>query len=94
MSEKPTLSLKQLTGIVSKHHSFIFIIVVCLALAAAIYSLYDVLALADANSATTTSTISGFDQDTINKIKNLHDSSDATETVEFPSPRYNPFVEN
>lgn len=93
MNENSSISLKQITKIISKHHSFIFIIVACLGLAAVIYSLYDVMNTAGTSSTSTTSSISGFDQTTINKIKNLHDSSDAPDTIAFPSPRSNPFIE-
>ncbi len=94
MNEKPSISLKQIKKTISKHHSFIFIIVACLGLAAVIYSLYDVMNMADTNSVSTTSSISGFDQATIEKIKTLHVSSDTSGSkVNLPCPRQAIFTE-
>lgn len=94
MNEKSSFSLKQVTGIISKHHSFIFIVVTCLALAAVVYSLYDVLTMSDTVGGTTNSSISGFDKATIAKIQNLHDSSDASSSkTNFPCPRQYVFSE-
>lgn len=86
--------LNPLKKIISDHHAFIFIVMTCLLLALAIYSLYDVLTLSTSTTTNVTSTIGNFDQKTIEKIKSLHDSNDAPSTLVFPKPRSNPFVEN
>jgi hypothetical protein len=76
----------------AKHHPVIFITIVGLLLAAAVFSLYQIL---DITSAPTTpsSTTPVFDKATVDKIKKLHDSSDTTENLVFPTPRSNPFKE-
>ena len=78
---------------ISKQHLFLFVIISCILFSVAIYSLYQVLTIANTPKETPTSTIEGFDQKTIDQIKNLRDSSNATDTVSLPSPRPNPFVE-
>lgn len=80
--------------IFSKHHFIIFAVISSVALGAAVYSLYDAIQASSAVTDTSlNSTIQGFDQDTIDSIKKLHDSSDTTQSLTLPSPRPNPFVE-
>lgn len=93
MSPQITASLQPVQKFLSKHHSIIFISALCLGLAVAIYSLYDALNVTTSTSTNSTSTIGSFDQQTIEKIKNLQDSNDAADTVVFPTPRSNPFIE-
>lgn len=76
-----------------QHHPVIFISVLSLLLAAAIFALYQVLTLSTDTVTPTTSTISSFDKKTVEKIKQLHLSSDPSSNLTFPSPRSNPFVE-
>lgn len=79
---------------ISKHHPVIFITVISLALAACVGLLYWVLVLTNVDEATANSTITSFDKETIERIKNLNISSNsAGATITLPSPRPNPFVE-
>ncbi len=76
------------------HHPIIFIMLIGLLLGTAILLLYWVLTITFTQSGTNQSTISEFDKKTVEKIKNLHISSDTTNTeLVFPTPRSNPFVE-
>ena len=88
------LYLDGLKKFVSRHHPVIFITSICLALAACVGLLYWVLVLTGVDESTTTSTITSFDEETIERIKNLNISSNsAGATLTLPSPRPNPFVE-
>lgn len=79
---------------VGRHHPVIFIASMGLALAACVGLLYWVLVLTSVDDSTTTSTITSFDQETIERIKNLNISTNsAGATLTLPSPRSNPFVE-
>jgi predicted PurR-regulated permease PerM len=84
-------AFKPLTQFLAKHHAVLFISFIMLLLALAVYFLYVTSMVKQTE--TTTSTIGQFDQATIDKIKRLHDSSDASNKLVFPSPRSNPFVE-
>ena len=78
----------------AKHHPIIFVSTICIAIGLAVLSLSQVLSkLNEASNVTPTSTIQGFDDKTVDKIKQLRISSDGDETIELPSPRANPFVE-
>lgn len=85
--------LDPLKRVISKQHLFLFIVISCILASVAIYSLYQVLTIANTPTQPPVSTIEGFDQKTIDQIKNLRDSTNATDNVVFPSPRQNPFVE-
>lgn len=88
------IGLRPLQQFFAKHHPVLFICLIALLLSAGIFSLYDVSRQAEASVDTkSSSTIANFDQATINKIKNLHSSTDVSEALVFPSARYNPFVE-
>lgn len=76
-----------------KHHTVLFISFIAILLMLCIYFLYSTVIQNPMTSEETTSTISQFDQKTIEKIKNLHDSSDASQTLQYPTGRINPFVE-
>ena len=85
---------KKISRFFEKHHPVIFISILTLLLGAAIYSLDQVLvASSDTSDMTNSSTVSDFDQKTIDKIKQLHISSDGGEQLIFPSERANPFAE-
>lgn len=77
----------------AKHHAVIFVSISALLLALAIFMLYTVLTTATSDTTTQTSSLGGFDQQTIDKIKKLHDSSDSSDTLVFPSSHPNPFAE-
>ena len=86
--------LNPLRAFVQRHHPIMFISFVGLSLAIGILSLYDVLTVTFETPDASQSTISSFDQRTVDKIKNLHDSSNSTvNTLVFPTPRANPFIE-
>lgn len=77
-----------------RHHLIIFIILILLLLIAAATSLHLITTM----SATTTApgtgdVITGFDQKTVDQIKNLYDNAEGANKLVFPSPRSNPFVE-
>lgn len=77
-----------------KNHGIIFFSIVALFQGIAIFSLYQVLSITLDAPVDTNSTIQPFDQKTVDKIKRLHDSSDAgSETITLPSPRLSPFGE-
>jgi hypothetical protein len=84
---------KQINGFISKHHPVLFIAFVGLLLAGAIYYMYQVLILTNDSEIATTSVVSHFDQQTIDEIKALRDTTSGNETVTLPSPRSNPFAE-
>ncbi len=76
-----------------RHHAIIFIVIVSLLFAVAIFTLYQIFIIAATPTTNGNSTIGGFNQKTIDQIKELHDSSNANTTITLPSPRPNPFVE-
>lgn len=79
---------------IGRHHPVIFITGVSLALAACVGLLYWVLVLTSVDESTTTSTITSFDKETIERIKNLNISSNSADaTLTLPPSRPNPFVE-
>ncbi len=79
-------------SVLARHHPVLFISALCLLLGAGVYSLYEVLSITSTTGGT--SSIAPFDQKTIDKIKNLHSSTDSNSTaLTFPAPRSNPFVE-
>jgi hypothetical protein len=76
------------------HHPVIFISFIGILLAAAVAMLYWVLVIGFSNEGTNVTNIGSFDQKTVDKIKNLHNSSDPNGSpLVLPSPRSNPFVE-
>ncbi|MFZ2544676.1 MAG: hypothetical protein WAW80_01740 [Candidatus Saccharimonadales bacterium] len=93
MNNQLVVILDPLRKIISKYHALLFFAVIALSFAFAIYSLNDVLSLSNTTTEKVSSNISGFDQKTIDKIKNLHGSNDTADSVVFPTPRSNPFVE-
>lgn len=92
MNAQLELLFDPIRKILARHHPFIFIAIAGIGLAAAIYSLTVTLSLSSAPS-DSVSAIGGFDKKTIDQIKNLHDSNESEDTVVFPTPRSNPFVE-
>jgi len=89
-----TIYLLPLRSFLQKHHPVLFIATVILFLAYIVFSLYEVTELTEPSAGSSnTSSIAGFDQATVEKIKNLHSSTDGNDTLTLPSPRANPFVE-
>lgn len=79
---------------VKKHHAILFISLLAVIVAYAITSFYQALTISFEKPINTNSTIQNFDQKTVDKIKNLHDSSDTSVgPIVLPSPRANPFSE-
>jgi uncharacterized membrane protein len=78
----------------AKHHPVIFIVSILLLIAAAVFSLNQVIEQTLGQTPESQNTNLNFDQATIDQIKKLHTSSDAPESIQFPSPRPNPFVES
>lgn len=93
MNDQLKSAFGPINSIFAKHHSTIFACALFLMLAIAVYALYDVTNTANAPVSNSDSTISDFDRETINKIKELSDSSTLSNTLEFPSPRSSPFTE-
>lgn len=75
----------------SKHNAVLFISFILLLLALAVYVLYTTSQTAPDEAPTPT--IGKFDEATIGKIKELHNSSDSSNLITFPTPRSNPFTE-
>lgn len=94
MTPQIYIAIANVRNILKKHHAFMFVVFIGLLLVFAVFSLYQVLSTSLVDSASANSTIDEFDQKTVDKIKNLHDSSDQTESsLVFPQPRPNPFDE-
>jgi hypothetical protein len=81
---------------VGKYHPTIFLTIVGLLLASAIFLLYLILQIPSspdpeaANSATISRT---FDNGTIKQVQQLRESNETISALSFPTPRSNPFVE-
>ncbi len=89
-----SLGIRPIQQFLAKHHAVLFICFIAILLSIAIYALYDISRQAEASSdSLTASTIAKFDQATIDKIKNLHSSTDTSQPLVFPSTRFNPFTE-
>lgn len=94
MNSDISLGIRPIQQFFAKHHAVLFICLIAILLSIAIYALYDVSRQSEASSdSLTTSTIAKFDQATIDKIKNLHSSTDTSQPLVFPNTRFNPFVE-
>lgn len=94
MSPEIHIVWQRVRTFVQRHHPVMFISTVGILLALAVYSLYDVLTITFFDPSTAQSSIKPFDKKTVDKIKKLHISSDTTsDSLTFPSPRFNPFVE-
>lgn len=89
---KSDLSAQQLlhsySHFMHRYHVVIFTIIIIGGLSVATYLMYQVTA---PPSATGTNTSTGFDQATIDRIKNLHSSDDTQAPLDLPSGRTNPF---
>lgn len=87
------LNLRGLQNILVKHHSFLFVLFLLAVVGVAIFSLFQIYDSNLARIEPTESTIADFDNATIDRIKDLRDSTDAPKALEFPSPRPNPFTD-
>lgn len=86
--------LASMRTFLKKHHAILFISLLGLIVAVAVIALYQALTVAFEKPVSTSSTIQTFDQKTVERIKNLHNSSDNSATaLVLPSPRSNPFSE-
>lgn len=87
------LDLKSLQKVFAKHSSFVFILFLLAIVGASIFSLFQIYDSNLASIEPQPSTIADFDQETIDRIKELRDSSDAPKELEFPKSRSNPFTD-
>ncbi len=84
---------KKIIAFFSRFHLVTFVLIASLLFVVAITLLVAVVESATATPTNASSTISGFDQKTIDKIKSLRDSSGGNAQLQLPSPRSNPFSE-
>lgn len=85
---------KSFSNFIGRHHPVLFITAMALLLGVAIFTLYQISTLSLAEADETQPTLGAFDQKTVDKIKDLHISSDGNNsTLVFPTPRSNPFIE-
>ena len=84
---------KKIIAFFSRFHLVTFVLVASLLFIVALILLVTVVESTTTTPTGVGSTISGFDQKTIDKIKNLRDSSGGNAELQLPSPRSNPFSE-
>ena len=84
---------KKIVAFFSRFHMVTFALVASILFILAIVLLATVVESATATPTDVSSTISGFDEKTIDKINNLRDSSGGNAQLQLPSPRSNPFSE-
>ena len=84
---------KKIIAFFSRFHLVTFVLIASLLFVVAIALLVAVVESATTTPTNASSTISGFDQKTIDKIKSLRDSSGGNAQLQLPSPRSNPFSE-
>jgi hypothetical protein len=85
---------KIISKAISKYHFSIFLTIVGILLAYAVYLLYVTFSITTESPTTVqTSTLGQFDKDTVKKIKELHDSTNADVNMDFPTNRISPFAE-
>ncbi|MNR27861.1 hypothetical protein D3C85_1451540 [compost metagenome] len=83
---------KQLSRLLHRYHVVTFTLVVLGGMAVAIFLLNNILQ-ASSQPGEGSGISSSFDTDTINRVNELKSSTDAPETMSFPTGRINPFVE-
>lgn len=88
-----TIALAPLRKFFEKHHVVLYISFIAILLIVCIYLLYSAAVQTPIDDSATTNAMSQFDQETTEKIKKLHDSSDTSQALSFPTGRINPFVE-
>lgn len=87
--------LKTIGSLFRRFHTTLFIVVIVLGLAYAVLSLNSLIATAsdpNANS-TNAATDTSPQQTVVERIKQLHTSDKAPDTIDLPSGRINPFSE-
>lgn len=77
---------------VNKHHAVLFISIIALLLALAVYILYETSNTTVSND-NPISSIGQFDKVTIEKIKNLRDSNTGNDKINLPCPRQSVFTD-
>lgn len=83
-----------ITEFFKRYHLVIFVVIVVILLSIAILLLSKVASKASGDGATPTgSSISTFDQETMDKIKKLKTSNDPIEPLDFSKGRVDPFNE-
>lgn len=80
--------IRSYSNFMHRYHVVIFTIVIIGGLSVATYLMYNATT---PDSSTTNTTTSGFDQVTIDRIKNLHSADDTQEPLRMPAGRTNPF---
>jgi hypothetical protein len=94
MSPQLYLMIANFRGFIKRHHAIVYISLLSFVVAFSIVALFQALTAAFEKPINTESSIQGFDQKTVDRIKNLHNSADSsTSTLVLPSPRANPFSE-
>lgn len=91
ISINPKKLVASFSAFMHRYHVVVFAVIILGGLAAATFALYQTTLLAQTVNPGTTGTT--FDNGTIDKIKNLRSSSDASAPLELPSGRTNPFQE-
>lgn len=94
MTPQIYLAVASMRRFMKRHHSLLFIIFLGILLVTAVFSLYQALSVIFTGDQNTNSKILQFDQKTVEKIKNLQDSSERSDSkLVFPAPRSGPFDE-
>lgn len=84
---------KKIIAFFSRYHLVTFVLFASALFIVAIVLLVTVVESGTTTPANVSSTIGGFDEKTIDKIKNLRDSNSGNAQLQLPSPRSNPFSE-
>lgn len=94
MSPQLYLLAANFRNFIKRHHAIMYISLLGLLVAFAIVALFQALTVAFEKPINTASSIQGFDKKTVDRIKNLHNSTDSSAgSLVLPSPRANPFSE-
>lgn len=91
ISLNPRQITKAFSSFMYRYHILVFSLLVLGGLSAATYILYQ--SVVSSQAAETTQSQTRFDNETIEKIKNLRDTSDASVPLQRPAGRSNPFQE-
>lgn len=83
---------KQLSRLLHRYHVVTFTLIVLGGMAVAVFLLNNILQ-ASSHPTEGSGISSSFDTDTIERVNELKSSTDAPQTMSFPTGRINPFVE-
>lgn len=83
---------KQLSRLLHRYHVVTFTLVVLGGMAVAVFLLNNILQVSS-HPTEGSGISSSFDTDTIERVNELKSSTDAPQTMSFPTGRINPFVE-